>query len=62
MAEWFKAHAWKACEGLRLPRVRIPLSPHKTNWSDAPAFGQYCFTVEERFERRSPAERDESGS
>ena len=27
MAEWFKAHAWKACVGETLPRVRIPLSP-----------------------------------
>jgi len=23
MAEWFKAHAWKACEGLRPPGVKI---------------------------------------
>ena len=27
MAEWFKAHAWKACEGETLSWVRIPLSP-----------------------------------
>jgi hypothetical protein len=27
MAEWFKAHAWKACVGETLPWVRIPLSP-----------------------------------
>ena len=27
MAEWFKAHAWKACKGATLSRVRIPLSP-----------------------------------
>src|SRR5438046_1609946 len=27
MAEWLKAHAWKACVGETLPRVRIPLSP-----------------------------------
>ena len=27
VAEWFKAHAWKACVGETLPRVRIPLSP-----------------------------------
>ena len=27
MAEWFKAHAWKACLGETLPWVRIPLSP-----------------------------------
>ena len=27
VAERFKAHAWKACVGLPLPRVRIPPSP-----------------------------------
>ena len=27
MAEWFKAHAWKACIGETLSWVRIPLSP-----------------------------------
>jgi hypothetical protein len=27
MAEWLKAHAWKACIGETLSRVRIPLSP-----------------------------------
>ncbi len=27
MAEWLKAHAWKACIVERLSRVRIPLSP-----------------------------------
>src|SRR5437870_13833315 len=27
MAEWSIAHAWKACVGETLPRVRIPLSP-----------------------------------
>src|SRR5665213_3372823 len=27
MAEWLKAHAWKACLGETLTRVRIPLSP-----------------------------------
>jgi hypothetical protein len=33
MAEWLKAHAWKACIGETLSRVRIPLSPpdHKSN-------------------------------
>ena len=28
MAEWLKAHAWKACIGETLSRVRIPLPPH----------------------------------
>jgi hypothetical protein len=27
MAEWLKAHAWKACVLERVPRVRIPVSP-----------------------------------
>src|SRR5215468_11104414 len=30
MSEWFKEHAWKACVGETLPRVRIPLSPPPT--------------------------------
>ena len=29
MAEWFKAHAWRACIGVTLSWVRIPLSPPK---------------------------------
>src|ERR1019366_9524613 len=29
MAEWLKAHAWKACLGETLTWVRIPLSPPK---------------------------------
>ena len=27
MTEWPKVHAWKACVLVRVPRVRIPLSP-----------------------------------
>jgi hypothetical protein len=27
MAEWLKAHAWKACILERVSRVRIPVSP-----------------------------------
>ena len=27
MAEWLKAHAWKVCVLLKVPRVRIPVSP-----------------------------------
>ena len=29
MAERFKAHAWKVCVLLKVPRVRIPVSPPK---------------------------------
>ena len=31
MSEWLKEHAWKACVGETLPRVRIPLSPPPSN-------------------------------
>ena len=27
MAEWLKAHAWKACKRVTVSRVRIPFSP-----------------------------------
>ena len=27
VAEWLKAHAWKACKRETVSRVRIPLSP-----------------------------------
>ena len=27
VSEWLKEHAWKACVGATLPRVRIPPSP-----------------------------------
>ena len=27
VAEWLKAHAWKACKGAILSWVRIPFSP-----------------------------------
>ena len=37
MAEWLKAHAWKACLGETLTWVRIPLSPPELlpAWSGA---------------------------
>ena len=31
MAEWLKAHAWKACKGVILSWVRIPFSPPSIN-------------------------------
>jgi hypothetical protein len=31
MAERFKAHAWKVCVLLKVPRVRIPVSPPEPN-------------------------------
>ena len=36
MAEWLKAHAWKACIGETLSRVRIPLSPPE--YQERPGF------------------------
>ena len=33
MAEWLKAHAWKACVRETVPWVRIPLSP-PVSWHD----------------------------
>ena len=38
VAEWFKAHAWKACVGATLPRVRIPLSPPRNRTPQ----GSFC--------------------
>src|SRR5438105_3182577 len=32
MAEWLKAHAWKACVRETVPWVRIPLSPPSLNF------------------------------
>ena len=41
MTERLKVHAWKACVGETLPRVRIPLSPptnlfYRSNLTDSP--------------------------
>src|SRR5277367_6083122 len=33
MAEWLKAHAWKACVRETVPWVRIPLSPPASCWN-----------------------------
>ncbi len=46
MAEWFKAHAWKACVRETVPRVRIPLSPPTSarlrRASDGGSSGRSC--------------------
>src|SRR5204863_9999780 len=39
MSEWLKEHAWKACVGETLPRVRIPLSPPNLPIQNANADG-----------------------
>jgi hypothetical protein len=36
MSEWLKEHAWKACVGETLPRVRIPLSPPIFDFREIP--------------------------
>src|SRR5258708_12553571 len=36
MAEWLKAHAWKACLGETLTWVRIPLSPPDSTIGSTP--------------------------
>jgi hypothetical protein len=41
MAEWLKAHAWKACKLERVSRVRIPVSPPYTLLS----CGFYCHSL-----------------
>jgi hypothetical protein len=40
MAERLKAHAWKACIGETLSRVRIPLSPPRSKLKTEPAVAQ----------------------
>ena len=34
MTEWPKVHAWKACVLVRVPWVRIPLSPYNPSGVD----------------------------
>ena len=41
VAEWLKAHAWKACKRATVSRVRIPFSP-PLNY---PHFLNLCFKV-----------------
>ena len=47
MAEWLKAHAWKACVRETVPWVRIPLSPPRLAFavvrSSSPAAVKYMF-------------------
>ncbi len=42
--EWFKSHAWKACVGLNLPRVRIPPSPPRTKSKKPPPWRFFAFS------------------
>src|SRR6516162_9405000 len=51
MAEWLKAHAWKACVRETVPWVRIPLSP--------PLYCSFLYrlfesTAKQRLARRMP--------
>ena len=45
MAEWFKAHAWKACKGAIPSWVRIPFSPpsKKVKFISADLYFYYFF-------------------
>ena len=56
MAEWLKAHAWKACVGETLPRVRIPLSPpafaHASVAERKPSGGQAGRRLSRRHQRQ----------
>ena len=51
MAEWFKAHAWKACIGETLSWVRIPFSP--PNYRSKNAFFYQIFNNRNIFEKTS---------
>jgi hypothetical protein len=42
MAEWLKAHAWKACVLERVPRVRIPVSPPYPSQNQPKNLTCYC--------------------
>lgn len=44
VAEWSIAHAWKACVGESLPRVRIPLCPPHIplKYNGFPRLGKFC--------------------
>lgn len=56
VAEWSIAHAWKACVGESLPRVRIPLCPPQRS-SDIPPYRQppiVCFGWACRPKRLAP--------
>jgi hypothetical protein len=52
MAEWLKAHAWKACLGETLTWVRIPLSPPVLLLSDLSAIHTVVHTVKTQPEER----------
>ena len=53
MAEWFKAHAWKVCVLLKVPWVRIPLSP--PNFQSKNAF--FCINIKNRKKSKKTAKK-----
>src|SRR5215471_16347504 len=61
MAEWLKAHAWKACLGETLTWVRIPLSPPASDLSftgvDARATSRRRRRAESRLKSRETSPR-----
>ena len=53
VAEWFKAHAWKACKGESLSEVRIlSLPPRKKQASELARLTAFSKEVEESFSSR----------
>jgi hypothetical protein len=55
MAEWLKAHAWKACVRETVPWVRIPLSPpnRANSRNDAPHCGRRWLRLDAIRDNRS---------
>jgi hypothetical protein len=62
MPEWSNGLPWKGSVGETSPRVRIPLSPHKTLGPDAFSIGVLCFTKKVGFEKRRRAPSPTSGA
>lgn len=48
VAEWLKAHAWKACVPAMVPQVRILFSPPGENVSYPPKGGMRHFLFAEK--------------
>ncbi len=64
MSEWLKEHAWKACVGEILPRVRIPLSPPVSASRFSSVISAFCSQkrTPSSIEDENRASRDAPGS
>ncbi len=49
MSEWFKEHAWKACERATVPEVRILSLPPKCRQGSLLAWRHFEGSTEEEF-------------